>query len=138
MQEQAAFFTARMGGENLAAQLTEPGQPGAEIARQLLIDFAPQALRDSRAFAGGGDGDLQVAAADDRSKKEIAVGYVVDAVAQDAPRDGGAIDLRVDFRRAGGGDDNEVAVDVRGGERTGNPFEPALLGERADFVEGLG
>ena len=58
-------------------------EPGAEVVRQLLVDFAAQALGDGGAFAGGGDGDLQVAAADHGAEEEIAVGDIVDAVAED-------------------------------------------------------
>ena len=87
-----ALFAARMRGENFAAQLAEVREPRTQICGQLLVDFAAQPLRDGGAFAGGRDGDLQIAAADDRAEEEIAVGNVVDAVARgcrapDAPRD---------------------------------------------------
>jgi hypothetical protein len=81
MQQQAAVFTARKRLENFPAQLADLHQPRAKIFGQLLVDLAAQALREGGAFAGGGDGDLQVAAADHRAKKEIAIGNVVDAVA---------------------------------------------------------
>jgi hypothetical protein len=82
-----ARFAAGMRGENFAAQFAEILKPGAEVFRQLLVDFAAQALGDGGAFAGGGDGDLQIAAADHGAEEEIAVGNVVDAVAQDAALD---------------------------------------------------
>ena len=87
-----------MRGEDFAAKLAEILEPGAEVVGQLLVDFAAEALGEGGAFAGGGDGDLQVAAADHRAEEEVAVGNVVDAVAEDAALDGSAIDGGVDRR----------------------------------------
>ena len=84
MEQELARFAAGMGGENFAAKLAEVFEPGAEVVGELLVDFAAQALGKGGAFAGGGDGDLQIAAADDGAEEEVAVGNVVDAVAEDA------------------------------------------------------
>ena len=138
VEQQAALFAARMRGENFAAQFAELRKPGAEILGKLFVDLAAQALRDGGAFAGRGDGDLQVAAADYGAEEEVAVGNVVDAVAGNAARDGFAIDGRIDFGHVGSGDDDEVAVEIGGSELALDPFELAFGGELADFRAGLG
>ena len=81
---------------------------------------------------------MQVAAADHGTEEEVAVGNVVDAVAGDAARDGFAIDRGVDVGHIGGGDDDEVAVEIGGLKFTLNPLELALGGELANFRTGLG
>ena len=77
-----------MGGEDVAAELAEICEPGAEVLRQLLVDFAAEALGEGGAFTCGGDGDLEIAAGDDGAKEEVAVGDVVDAVAGDVALEG--------------------------------------------------
>ena len=89
-------LAAGMRGEDFTAKLAEILKPRAEVAGELLVDFAAKALGEGGAFSGGGDGDLQIAAADHRSEKEIAVGNVVDAVAQDAALGGSAVNGGVD------------------------------------------
>jgi hypothetical protein len=69
MQQQLARLAAGMRCENFAAQLAEIFKPRAEVFGQLLVDLAAQTLRDGGAFAGGGDGDLQIAAADHEPKR---------------------------------------------------------------------
>jgi hypothetical protein len=137
VEEQAALFAAGLRGEGFAAQCAKLGEPGAEIFGKLLVDFATQALRDGRAFAGRGDGDLQVAAADYRAEEEVAVGNVVDAVAGNAARNGLAIHRCIDFGHIGSGDDDEVAVEVGGREFALDPLEFALIGKLANFRPGL-
>jgi hypothetical protein len=138
VKEQAALFAAGMCSQDFAPQFAELREPGAEVIGELLVDFAAQALRDGGAFAGGGDGDLQVAAADHGTEEEIAVGDIVNAVAGDAARDGFAIDRGIDFGHIGGSDDDEVAVEIGGLKIALDPLELALGGESANFRPGLG
>ena len=49
-----------------------------------------------------------------------------------------AIDGGVDLGIVGGGDDDEVAVEVGGFEGALNPFELAFVGELADFLARMG
>lgn len=78
MEQELAFFAAWVGGEDFAAKLAEIRQPWTQIGGQLRVDFTAQALREGRAFTGSGDGNLEIAAADDGAEEEIAVGNVVD------------------------------------------------------------
>ncbi len=87
VEQELARFAAWMRGENFAAKLAEIREPWAQIGGQLLVDFTAQALREGGAFAGSRDGDLQIAAADHGAEEEIAVGNVVDAVAEDVALD---------------------------------------------------
>src|SRR5208282_5724923 len=119
--------------ESFAAQLAKLGEPIPNIYRELLVDLAAQSLSNRRAFAGRGDGDLQISAADHRTEEEVAIGNVVHAVAGDAARDGLAINRRVDFGHIGGGDDDEVAVEIGGLKLALDPLELALSGELANF-----
>ena len=102
-----------------------------------MVDLAAQALRQGWAFAGCRNRDLQIAAAHDRAEEKVAVGNVVDAVRRDAARDSLAIDRGVDFGRIGGGDDDEVAVEIGWLELALDPIELALGGELADFRPSL-
>ena len=68
VQQRLALFAARMSGQNFAAKFAQIREPGTKILGQLLIDFAAQTLRDGGTFAGGRNGDLQIAAAHDRAE----------------------------------------------------------------------
>jgi hypothetical protein len=123
--------TSRRSSPSCASQ-------GPRSCGKLLVDLAAQPLRNGRAFAGRRDRDLQVAAADHRAEEEVAVGNVVDAVAGDAARDGLAIDRCVDFGHIGGGDDDEVAVEIGGLKLALDPLELAFGGELANFRRAWG
>src|SRR5208337_3597687 len=101
MQQKFAVLAAGKCFENLAPKLTQISKPRPEIFRQQLVNLAAQVLRESGTFSGSGDGDLQVAPADHRSEEEIAIGNVVDAVAQDASLDGSPVNGCVHLRRIG-------------------------------------
>src|SRR5580658_1997418 len=126
MQEQPARIAARMNLKNLAAELTQMFKPCAEVFRQLRINLAAEALGDGGAFAGGGDGYLQIATADDGAKKEIAVGNVVDAVARDVSSYATLVDGCIHIRRIGGGDDQEIAIEVGVFKAALDPFQSAF------------
>ena len=121
--------TSRRSSPSLASQ-------GPRSSRKLLVDLAAQALRESRAFAGRGDGDLQVAAADHRTEEEIAVGNIVDAVARNVARHGFAINCRIDFGHIGSGDNDEVAIEIGGTKLALDPFELAFGGELRESRRG--
>ncbi len=61
-------------GADIATQGAELLEPGTEVRGKLLVELAAEALGEGWAFAGGGDGDLQIAAGDGGSEIEIAVG----------------------------------------------------------------
>jgi hypothetical protein len=71
----------------------------------LFFEFLAKALGKSRAFAVGGDGDLEITALDDGAVVEVAVVDVVDGVAEDVAAVGFAIDVGVEIAERGGGDD---------------------------------
>jgi hypothetical protein len=138
MQEGFACFAAWMQCEDFAAELAEILEPVTKVLRELRIDFAAEALGYCGAFARGGNCDLKIAAADHGAEKEIAVGNVVDAVAWDVASDAALIDSGVDFGGVGGGDDEEIAVEIGKFEAAVGPFELAIFGELLDFGMGLG
>ena len=103
-----------MRGEDFAAELAQILEPGAEVVGSC------SSISRRRRWATAGLSPLvemaicRLAAADDGAEEEIAVGNVVDAVAEDVALDCAAIDGGVDFGGVGGGDDEEVAVEVGG------------------------
>jgi hypothetical protein len=112
VQEQIAGFSGGRGGTDVAAERAEYGEPGSEVGGKLGVDFAAETLRESGAFTCGRDGDLQIAAGDDGSKVEVAVGRVVDGVAKDVASQSFFVDGVVYAGCVGGGDDEEGAVKV--------------------------
>ena len=127
MEQGLALFSAGMNLQHFAAEFAHAREPGAEILGKLGVDFAAQALRHRGAFAGSRNRDLQIAAGHHGAEEEIAVGNVVDAVAEDAALEGGVIDGGVDFRGIGRGNHEVVAIEVGGIERLFNPFEFAFM-----------
>ncbi len=69
-------------------------------------------LGEGGAGSRGGDGDLEVSAADDGREVEVAEGWVVDCVAEDAFFGGFGEDGSVDGGDVGGGYDEEAAGQV--------------------------
>ena len=112
MQQRFALFTAGVDLQDISPQLANACQPGTKILGQLRVDFAAQPLRHGGALAGSGDGDLQISASHDGPEEEIAIGNVVDAVAENAAFEGGAIDGGIHFRHVGCGDHEIMAVEI--------------------------
>src|SRR6185437_16082454 len=85
------------------------------------------------AFARGGDGDLEVAARDDGAEIEVAVGRVVNGIAEDVSLNGGVVNGGVYGRVVGCGNDEEGVVEIVG--RKGALFEGdgSGSGESGDF-----
>ncbi len=133
VQQQAAFFAAGMCRQNLATQLADLFEPGAKVLRKLLIDFAAQPLRQRGALTGGGDCDLQWAARDHGPEEEIAVGNIVDAVAEDAVLRGFTIDRRIYVGLIGRRDDELLAIEIGRIEGPLDPLDCAVACQRADF-----
>src|ERR1700679_1814791 len=127
-----------MSCEDIAAELAEIREPGTQISRKLLVDFAAEPLCEGWTFAGGRDGDLEIAAAYDGSKEEIAVGDIVDRVAEDVTVERALVNGGVHFGIVCRGDDEEVAIEICEIERTFDPFQLALGGKKADLFVGFG
>ena len=144
VEEELALVVEGLGGDDLAAEIAEVGEPVAGVEGELGVDLLAELLGEGGAGAGGGDGDLEVAAADDGGEVEVAEGWVVDGVAEDVGGDGLVVDGAVDGGVVGGGDDEEVVgfgighvaggvgallvVDFAGGGEVQN----ALAGVRGD------
>ncbi len=60
VEEPLALFVEGFGGDDLAAEVAEVGEPVAEVEGELGVDLFAEALGQGRAGSGGGDGDLQV------------------------------------------------------------------------------
>ena len=133
MEKQFAGFAAGKHFKNVAAKRAKIFKPGAEVFRELFVDFAAQALGKCRTLTGGGDGNLQIAAADHRAEEEIAIGDVVDTVAENAALERSLIDGCIDLRRVGGGDDQQIAFEVGKFKCTRKPFKFFFDGQLADF-----
>ncbi len=101
----------------------EPIEPGGIFGAELFREFLAEALSEGGAFAIGGDGDLEIAALDDGAVVEVAVGGVVDGVAENVAGFGFAEDGGVDFGNGSGGDDKESAGEIAWFVEFGPPVE---------------
>jgi hypothetical protein len=133
VQQQAALFTARVCGKNVATQSTYLREPWAEIIRQLSIDFTAQALRESRAFSGSGDGDLQRPSIHNRPEEEVAIRYVIDAIAENTSLDGLAVNGPVDPGLIRSGNHKLLSAEIGGFKRALSPFDRLFVGKCANF-----
>ena len=106
-----------------ASYLQSPVAAHGYVTVQLLIDLAAKPLRNVRAFAARRDGDLQIAARDQRSKKEIAVGNVIHSVAESVSFDRAPVDSRVHLGIVGRSDNQEIAVQIGSFKAALHPFE---------------
>ena len=101
----------------------EPFEPGGVFWAELLLEFTTKALGESRAFAVGGNGDLQIAALDDGAVVEMAVVDVVDGVAEDVAAFGFGEHGGVEFAYGGSGDHQDRAFEIVGREGLGMPVD---------------
>jgi hypothetical protein len=112
VQEETAGLVERLGGDDFAAEIAEVSEPFAEVKRELFVQLLAELLGQRGRVSCGRDGDLQVAAADNRREVEVAERRVVDGVAKDALLcslgENGAVNRRV----VGGGDDEEGSSEV--------------------------
>jgi hypothetical protein len=142
VEEELAFVVEGLGGDDLAAEIAEVGEPVAGVEGELGVDLFAQALREGGAGACGGDGDLKVAATDDGGELEVAEGWVVDGVAEDVGGDGLVVDGAVDGGVVGGGDDEEEVGfgigDVAGGVGALVVVDLAGGGEVENALAGVG
>lgn len=114
VQEQAAGLVEGFGGDYFAAEVAEVGEPVAEVEGKLSVELFAKALGECGAGSGGGDGDLEVSAADDGGEVEVAEGRVVDGVAEYAGGGGFGEDGAVDGGVVGCGYDEEGSGKVSG------------------------
>ena len=84
MQEEASGFVEGLGGDYFAAEVAEVGEPVSEVEGELGVQVFAELLGQGGAGSGGGDGDLEVSALDYRGEVEVAEGWVVHGVAEDA------------------------------------------------------
>src|SRR5579871_1463486 len=107
MEQEAAGFVEGFGGHYFAAEVPEVGEPVSEVEGELGVEILAELLGESGAGSSGGDGDLEVSAADYGGEVEVAEGWVVDGVAEDAFFGGFGEDGSVDGGVVGGGYDEE-------------------------------
>jgi len=112
VQEETPLLVEGLGGYDLAAEVAEVGEPVAEVERELLVEVFAELLGERGRVAGGGDGDLEVSAANDGRAVEVAEGRVVDGVAEDSGSGGLGEDSAVDGRVIGGSDNEEGSCEV--------------------------
>jgi hypothetical protein len=113
-------------GAKLFAGSAERVEPNSVFGAELKFEFLAKALGESRAFAVGGNGDLEIAALDDGSVVEVTVVNIVDGVAEDMALVGFEKDGFVEVAERGGGNDEEFFVEVRGSESFGEPIDLAI------------
>jgi hypothetical protein len=118
-----AQVARRIGGEDAEAGFAEGAEPMAGIGRGEGVNLFAEALGERGALTGGGDGDLEISAAHDGGIEEVAVGRVVDGVAEDVGGAGGYGDGVIDGLDVGGGDDEEGVVEIGWDEFAGMPGE---------------
>ena len=142
VEEEFAFFVEGLGLGDFAAEVAEVGEPVAGVEGELGVDLFAEALGKSGRGSGGGDGDLKVAAADDGGEVEVAVGWVVDGVAEDVAGLGFEVDGAVDGGDVGGSDDEEVGGlwggDIAGGIGAGEIGDVSGGGHFEDARAGVG
>ncbi len=134
MEEALALFGRRMFGNDFTADVTDEVQPVSDAFIQAFVNFLAEPLGHCRAFSGGGDGDLEIAAANESGKIKIAVGRIVHGIAEDAQALGfeehGAVD-----RVVGGGGDSGLPVELSSG---GELFHVGVGGGCDDGDAGAG
>src|SRR5271156_299487 len=101
--------------------------------RQLLVDLAPQPLRQGGALPSGRYRDPEIATADDRPKIEIAVRRVVDRVTENIAFDCAAIDSGVDRWIVGRSDNEEYLVEIGVREFPPGDFKAPFPGQRGNL-----
>jgi hypothetical protein len=138
VEEPFALVVEGLGGYDLAAQVAEVGEPVAEVEGELGVELLAEALGEGWAGSGGGDGDLQVSAADYGGEVEVAEGRVIDGVAEDVALGGFVGDGAVDCWVVGGGDYEKISGEVARGVLALMPFDFAGGGEVGDALRGLG
>jgi len=138
VQDEAALFVERFGSDDLAAQVAEVGEPVTEVERQLLVEVLAKLLGQRVLVAGGGEFDLQVSAADDGGKVEVAEWRVVDGVAEDPGCGGLREDCAVDCGIVRRGDDEEGPGEVTLAVGAAVEREFTCGGLLDDGVAGLG
>jgi len=124
--------------QDFAAEIAEFGEPVAGIEREEGVNLLAQALGERGAVTGGGDGDLKVAATDHGREVEVAEGWVVDGVDQDAGGFGFGEDGTVDGGDVGGCDDEELVGEVSGDVLAEVELDFAGGCEFGDALVGLG
>ncbi len=128
--------SGRLRAEQVAGR-AKPFKPGGVFGTELLFEFKAKALGEGRAFAVGGDGDLEIATLDDGAVVEVAVIDIVDGVAENVAALGFGEDGGVELGDRGGGDDQERAEEIIGMEGLGMPVDFAaadVFGElRSEF-----
>src|SRR6266852_1726265 len=112
MQKALGLFRLVLLGAEHIARDAEPLDPCGVLGAELLLKLLAQSLRECRAFSVGGDGDLQVAALDDRAVVEMAVFDVVHGVAEQAALVGFLKHLLIHRALRGGCDNQKCAVQV--------------------------
>ena len=115
VEEFLARVVERFELEDFAAEAAEFGEPVAGVEREQGVDLLAEALGERGAVAGGGDGDLEVAAADDGREVEVAEGRIVDGVDEDAGGFGFGKDGAVGGGDVGCGDGEELPGEIAGG-----------------------
>src|SRR6185503_5699283 len=86
MQDSLANFRIQIRRSKLFPLLAERGNPRFILSTKLLFEFLANSLRQRGALTSGRDCDLQVSAAHNRRVIKVAIGWIIDRVAEDAFR----------------------------------------------------
>ncbi len=113
-------------GAKLFAGSAERVEPNSVFGPELKFEFLAKALGESRAFAVGGNGDLEIAPLHDGAVVEVAVVDIVDGVTEDMALVGFEKNGFVEVAERGGGDDEEFVVEIGGSESFGEPIDLAI------------
>ncbi len=132
VQQQLAWLTKRFHADDLTAKTTEFKQPRAKIAWKLLIQFLAQTLRKRGAFTRGRDGNLQVAAPDDRREIVVAIRWIIHCINEDVLTLCFGKHGTIDFGNVCAGNYEEAAVDVALSEGAEMKCKSTFRGEFVD------
>src|SRR6266849_6188105 len=132
MQQLLACVAGGFSCQDLAAQPSELADALGVLRSELAFQLQTQLLRQGRTLAPCRNGDLQVAASDHRGKIEIAIGWVVDYIAEHSMPASFGINFMIDFRRGSCCDHEFLVAGVTGCEAALVPLYSSFLSPYRD------
>jgi hypothetical protein len=97
VQQLSTCFNIQIRGEHLISRRAQLMQPCLILGSKLLLQFFPKSLRERRAAAIGGNGNLQVTPLHYCSVVEITIFGIVDRIAENVSQPRFPEDLAIHF-----------------------------------------
>ncbi len=126
MQQLGAVCARRQRRQHPQPLLAQRIEPWAQVFRQHCAQLFAQLHRQRRALTRSRDGHLQISALDDRRIIEIAVGRIIDRVAQHSALARCLGHRVIHFLAVSSSDNQKHAIKIVRYKLTPTPFDPAL------------